>query len=207
MNWTGFNNQDRTRFEAWYASTTLFKERYSYTYVSDYEWYDKCASTVGYLANQYRITYGFCDAAGGGICLALAANNQFAEMSTTDGIEIYAFKDGTTPSHFLINVFGENSNGDLVCLHSGTNSSGTDFAYITTENHLTAVSVIDYTTAANTINNSYGNDYIVQPLYAADEPTPFYVVSGNTELAVFTVIQVQTKKFMVVGKGICVEVE
>lgn len=207
MNWTGFDNHDRTRFEAWYASTTLFKERYSCAYVSDYEWYNACTSAVGNIYNQYRITLGLCDTAGGGICVASATNNSYAEMSTTDGIEIYAFKDGTTPSHCLINVFSENSNGDLVCLHSGTNSSGTDFAYITTENHLTAVSVIDYTTAANTINNSYGTDYIVQPLYAADEPTPFYVVSGNTELALFTVFALSNKKFMVVGKGICVEID
>lgn len=183
----------------YYNGTTLMKNRFTAS-ISDGVIF---TSTLHTLRWKYGLSlgYGVTDS----IASAAFSNNNetvyCAEMLGADDSEIYAFKDES--GHYLVNVYAVNDNNTVFWAHSGKTNNNTNACYVNKTS--TGVSVIDFTTAANIINNSYGTDYIVQPLYASDEKTPFYVISGNTELSAFTVIQVQTKKFMCIGNGLCVE--
>lgn len=184
----------------YYNGTALMKNRFT-ARITDGVIF---TSTLHTLRWKYGSSsgYGVTDSI---VSAAFSNNNEDvygAEMTGVGNAEIYAFKDNS--GHYLVNVYAVNDNNTEFWAHSGKTSNNANACYVNKTS--TGISVIDFTTAANAINNNYGTDYIVQPLYASDEKTPFYVISGNTELSAFTVIQVQTKKFMCIGNGICVEI-
>ena len=197
VNQGGVNNQ----WYNYYNSTTLLKNRFTISGSSDVA----LSSGLHTLHWQYSVSSGdgLRDSVPNAEFVNRSEDVYGAEMTGADNAEIYAFKDNS--GHYLVNVYAVNDNNTEFWAHSGKTSSNTNACYVNKTS--TSVSVIDFTTAANTINNSYGTDYIVQPLCALDEKTPFYVISGNTELPAFTVIQVQMKKFMCIGNGLCVEIE
>lgn len=183
----------------YYNGTTLMKNRFTAS-TSDGVIFTSTLHTLRWKVGSsgYGVTDSIASA-------AFSNNNETvygAEMLGADGSEIYAFKDES--GHYLVNVYAANDNNTVFWAHSGKTSNNTNACYVNKTS--TGISVIDFTTAASTLNNAYGTDYIVQPLYASDEKTPFYVISGNIELPAFTVIQVQTKKFMCIGNGLCVEI-
>ena len=217
MNWTTITNTSYTGMNTWYNSTTLLKTRYETASISQWNWNDSITSTsashtIGFHAETYgQARYGITD--------SIIANANFTSVGAsalnpidflelnTHGAEIYAFRDNTNNTHFLVIGMYETESGDIIHIDYGVDLEDVEHhvAYSKTKNQ--TMDILNYTTAAQTINNSYGTDYVVQPLYIFDEPSPFYTISGNTVLAPFTVIQIQLKKFLVIGKGICVEID
>lgn len=189
----------------YYNATELFKERFTASFES---------SAALFSTDLHNLYWKYGSSSGTGMRdsipnIEFFNNNEYvdgAEMLGKD-TEIYAFRDQS--NHYLINVYGVTENNTAFWLHSGINrnTSSPDVCMVNTSNTPTGINILSYLTANQALNSNYGTDYIIQPLYALDEKTPFYAISGNTELALFTLIQVQTRKFLVVGKGICVEVE
>lgn len=206
MNWTNYAG-NRTGIESLYNSSTYLKQRYTYAYDSSYEWTSVFTSTLNQVRNNFRssYTYGLYDTKVTGTIIPIGVSVDFAETVCANSVEIYAFRDNTTPSHYLVNAFGENESETLFCAHSAVLSDGTSALTINSDKSNDTINVLTLTTAQNTLNNSYGNDYIVQPLCAFDEKTPFYLISGNASLAAFTTVAIGDMVFMSIGNGICVE--
>lgn len=204
MNWTRINYSTvvamKGEFESYYNSTTLMKERYSFTKspVS----FASSLGTIGWHDSSYYITESVI----GSPFSAARGSVDMCEFAGTD-TEIYGVRDVSNPASYLTNVFFITDNNTLMCLHSGTTTGSVDKCTVNTDKSATAIDILNLISVLQTANNNFGNDYIVQPLYLYDEKTPLFTISGNTELAPFSVIQVQTRKFMVIGKGICVEIE
>lgn len=188
------------QWNTYYSGTTLLKNRFTISGSSD----------VTLSSGLHTLYWKYGVSSGAGL-IDSVPNKEFvnrsedvyaAEMLGKD-TEIYAFRD--TSGHYIVNVYGVNDDNVTCWLHSGVASDSTDVCY-TNDSVITAGgSVLGYTTAYNTINNGYGLDYTIQPLCALGKKTPFFIIGGNTELAVFTVLAVNNRKFMVVGKGVCVE--
>lgn len=209
MSWTTYAG-NRQGIEDLYNGSTYLKERYAYSYDTSYEWASIFTSTLNTVRNNFRslVAYGLMDNTVSDYIVPISTAVDFQELVAENDVEVYAFRDNTTPAHFLMNVFGENENGTLFCLHAGVSENGSSFCLMNSDNQTTAVDISSLITAYNTVNTSYGSKYVVQPLVVLDEKTPFYMLAGNTTvLEPFTEILVQTKKFMVVANGICVEVE
>ena len=198
-----------TNLQNYYNTTTLLKNRFSFA-----------SSGTGtnqasvFTSNLHTITIGFDYYYGGkpNLLDSIANlefgnrnnNNYFAELAGINN-EIYAFKD--INNHYLVNVYAPFGEGHEIWIHSGVAADGTEVCKINTDIANNVADTLTLTTAFNTLNNSYGNDYILQPLCVLNEKTPFYIVCGNAQLEVFSNIIVNNKKFMIVGKGVCVEVE
>lgn len=217
MNWTTITDTSYTGMNNWYNSTTLLKSRYETASISQWNWDDTITSTsashtIGFHAATYgQAQYGIRD--------SIIANATFTSVGSsslnpidflelnTHGTEIYAFRDSTNNAHFLCIGMYETESGDVIHIDYGVDIEDTEHFIAYSKNGNQTIDILSYATGVQGLNNSFGNDYIVQPLYIFDEISPFYAISGNTVLSVFTVIQVQSKKFLVVGKGICVEID
>lgn len=217
MNWTTITDTSYTGMNSWYNSTTLLKTRYDTASISQWNWDDSITSTsashtIGFHSGSYgQAQYGIKD--------SIIANATFTSVGAsglnpidflelnTHGAEIYAFRDNTNNAHFLCIGMYETESDDVIHIDYGVDieDGAHQAAYSKTNNQ--TIDILNFTTEAQSINNNFGTDYVVQPLYIFDEASPFYTISGNTVLAPFTVIQVQLKKFLVIGKGICVEID
>lgn len=217
MDWSTITNTSYTGMNNWYNSTTLLKSRYNTASISQWNWDDTITSTSashtiylhtsGYGQSMYGITDGNIANARFTSVGASALNPiDFFELST-HGTEIYAFRDNTNNAHFLCIGMYETESGDVIHIDYGVDIEDTEHFIAYSKNGNQTIDILSYATGVQVLNNSFGNDYIVQPLYIFDEISPFYTISGNTILAPFTVIQVQSKKFLVIGKGICVEID
>lgn len=209
MEWTTYGH-DWTALESLYVDSTYFKERYTFSKTTTGEWstiYTSPANTVRY--NQRTpYDYGLIDDKVINYIIPVGYNVDFAETVIKNGVEIYGFRDATTPSHYLLNLIKEDEDGDYFCLHCGVDVTGVSFCVINSSSVPNALDLSSLITAYIGTNNSYGEKYVVQPLVALDKKTPFYMIAGNTTvLEPFTVAYVQDKKFMIVANGICVEVD
>ena len=187
--------------ETYYNNTTLLKNRFI-----------ESGDGVRLTANLHQLYWKVGLSTGAGLSDNLP-NKEFVDRNTTfygaeiEGInnEIYAFKD--INNHYLVNVYAPFGEGHEIWIHSGVAADGTEVCKINTDIANNVADTLTLTTAFNTLNNSYGNDYILQPLCVLNEKTPFYMICGNAQLEVFSNIIVNNKKFMIVGKGVCVEIE
>lgn len=210
MEWTTYGH-DRNALEALYNNSTYFKDRYTYNYEASYEWASIFTSPANHTVRyNFRAltTYGLVDSTVSNYIIPINNDVGFIETVAKKGIEIYGFRDATTPSHYLFNTLWQNEKGVSFCLHSGVDYEGTSFCVINASDKNSVVDLSSIISAYNAVNTSYGNKYVIQPLVALDEKTGFYLIAGNTTiLEPLTEVQVQDKKFMIVANGICVEVE
>lgn len=209
MEWTTYGH-DRTALEALYNNSTYFKERYTYSYDSSWEWVSIFTSPTNTVRYNFRalVNYGLIDNKVSNYIIPINNDVGFMETVIKNNIEIYGFRDATTPSHYLFNTIGEDDNGEYFCLHSGVDYTDSSFCVINSSTIATAVDISDLISAYNAANTSYGDKYVIQPLIALDKKTPFYMIAGNTTiLEPGTIVLVQDKKFMIVANGICVETE
>lgn len=208
MEWTTYGH-DRTALEALYNNSTYFKERYTYSYDTSWEWASIFTSPTNTVRYNFRslVGYGLIDNKVSNYIIPINNDVGFIETVTKNNIEIYGFRDATTPSHYLFNTLWQNEEGVYFCLHSGVDYEGTSFCVINASDKNSVVDLSSLISAYNAANTSYGNKYVIQPLVALDKKTGFYLIAGNTTvLEPFTEVQVQDKQFMVVTNGICVEV-
>ena len=91
-------------------------------------------------------------------------------------------------------------------MHAGINLSGNAVDVIqssasnTSHNLLTMID-------AHITENAYGSKVYVQPLCLYGEKTPFYtVIGGANEFALFSEFTVSGKTFMVIAKGLCIDI-
>lgn len=209
MEWTNYGH-DRNALEALYNNSTYFKESYGYNYEHSYEWASVFTSPVNHTVRyNFRsiVSYGLVDSTVSNYIIPVNNDVAFTEAVAKNDIEIYGFRDVTTPSHYLFNTIGKEG-GEYFCLHSGVDYTGSSFCAINSSTIATTVDISDLISAYNAANTSYGDKYVIQPLIALDKKTPFYMIAGNTTiLEPGTTVLVQDKKFMIVANGICVETE
>lgn len=218
MNWTSINVRSASGWQSWYDSTAIFKEYYEltslgsdtaeHTFTSDLGIMSFRAGTTsgsnhGIRDNITGKDYSLRNGAGG----EYTALTDYAELSTQN-IEIMAFKDGD-PNHpyWFNDVRFDLDNENKASLRIGYSVDSVYTAVLSNDKTNSAINLIDFINGQHAINDNFGYYYIVQPLYVADEVTPLFTVCGNAVLSTYTVIQVQTRKFLVIGKGICVEIE
>lgn len=206
MDWTTITSQNKTSWQSCYDSSVILKAHFTQSFPGN----DRVnLSSDLYTLSAYLYNSssdGLSDSFMGSKFTNAGYNINYAEFETIDNADVMIFKEATGDK-YLSNVWFDLANNKTGVLHIGLNTGGTAMAKFNTDATSTAVDIINLITATQSANNVIGNDYIIQPLYVYDEKTPLFVISGNTELAPFTLIQVQTRKFFVIGKGICVEVE
>lgn len=212
MEWTRISDVSINGMKAFYNGTTLLKVRYPNMSIDQWNRSDSISSaynTLYFHAGTYGDPrLGFVDSVIGSnvFCSDALDPFDFSEVEADD-VEIYAFRDVTNPSSFLVNIFCQTENETTIVFHCGTDTSNVECFKVNTSKTDAVLDLNDFVTAYQSQNNGFGNDYIIQPLYVYDEKTPLFIISGNTTLSPFTLIQVQSRKFLVVGKGVCVEVD
>lgn len=218
MEWTSINVRYASGWQSWYNDSITFKKYYELTSLGSDTAEHTFTSDLGVISFRYATTsssnHGIRDSitgkdytlrnGSGGEYIALT---NYAEL-TTSNVEIIAFKDGD-PNHpyWFNDVRFDLGNGKKASLRIGYSVDSVYTAMISTDKTSSIVNLIDFINGQHAINDNFGYDYVVQPLYVLDEATPLYTIYGNTILAPFTLIQVQSRKFLVVGKGVCVEVD
>lgn len=210
MEWKRINpGQDESYWLNFYNDTELFKDRFTYGYGGYTVSYTTDLVTLSvHIANgAYDPLRGITDNITNTIHTSGMESFDFTEFISKAGAEIYAFRSAATPTHYLTLVFVTTSDGTNICLHFGTSISEVKKGITNTDKAQGIIDLLSLTTLINSNNNNHGEKYIVQPLYIYDEPTPLLTICGNTELAPFTLIQIQMKKFLVVGNGVCVEID
>lgn len=208
MEWTRFWENDEGQWQSLYNNSTFFKVLFPNAEYANYKarfWNDfyeirkKTYSGSQGIADLFLNNsedYGFTQN---------DHNVDFTEFDGT-GYKAICFRDAINTENYLTGIFADVGLNKIV-LHCGYSKAGVEFASFQSDISNITFSVRNLVVNQHDANDSFGNDYIVQPLYVYGRVTPFYTICGNTELAPFTLIQVQTRKFLVVGKGICVEVE
>lgn len=211
MNWTtipdGGSTQGRLNtWDAWYNGTTLFKARYTWSSPSTGKQATSTDSkSVISFASYSPATGEITDSVTGTVHCAFYKAYDYAETALKNSGELYAFRQNDDTTKWLANVYYQTDAETAIYIHSGKDISGNALCKATTSKNTAMLDLLSFTTAQNTFNNSYGSDYIVQPLCIYDEKTPFYLISGNANLAEFTTVAICDRVFMSIGNGICVE--
>lgn len=202
-------------FQNFYDESVYFKTRftqsvdnYAYTFTSDAGFNDS-------IKSQYLYGYPWglrCTALSNSAEFSTWTNSgeyppmnplDFAEMQN-DNLTLFAFRDRNTPANYLINAFFDTESEDTIVLAAGSATDGTYYgAFVDKElNSSLNYNIVD----TNITNNSFGSDYVIQPLCVFNTQTPFYFVLGSTTLNPFVEFTANGKKFMTISKGICVEI-
>jgi hypothetical protein len=205
MNWTTISAYDASSWSAFYNSSTLFKSHFTAdiqsganaTFTSDFY----SLSTRLYNTGSAGLTDSFLNSKFSDVGYPIG----YAETTDKTGADILMFKE--TAGKHLTNVWFDLPDDKTAVLHIGQNTSGVSLAQLQSDATSQTVDIASLITTLQTANNSVGTDYIVQPLYLYDAKTPLYTISGNAELAPYTVIVIDGKKILTIGRGICVEVE
>lgn len=214
MNWTTIADTSDNGFNNFRNNTTLFKIRYPNGNASHYYWDDSFSNTfctIWFHCSTYgQARYGMKDSIIGDYTFttdgASALNPiDFCEAKYGD-IEVYAFRDATDNSHYFVTTYAKTENDTDIILHSGVDTSNNHHLKAQTSKTNNVLDLLTFTTANQALNSVRGTNYILQPLCVYDEKTPFYIVSGNSNLAAFATITVDNKIFMSIGNGICIEV-
>lgn len=217
MDWTRISG-NTSSFNNWFNGTTYFKVRFpTVNFEDNYVWDNFMRSSLYtlyfHIGTYGQARYGMRDSFIGTsynfTSVGSSAINpiDFAELNIND-IEIYMFKDSTDESHYLTEVIYTTPRGRIVHAHYGVDiNDGEHFLVGKDQDSNNKLDILPLVTNLQTNNNNFGEDYIIQPLYLYDEKSPIYTVCGNTTLAAFTTFIIDNKKFMVIGKGLCVEVD
>lgn len=205
MNWTTISAYDAGSWSNFYNNSTVFKSHFTADIQgSNYATFtsDLCTlttrlySTSGAGLTDSTINYKFTNA---------GYDVDYAEFSTDD-VEAMLFKEHSGDKYYSYVLF-DLANNKTGSLHTGKETNGTNVAKFNTDITSGLIDASGIVTFTQSANNSVGSDYIVQPLCIYDQKSPIFTVSGNTELAAFTKFVVDNRVFIVVGKGLCVEVD
>lgn len=217
MNWTRIYG-NKSSFNNWYSGTTYLKIRFpTFNAEDNFVWNNVIGSSLytlyfhisTYGQARYGIRDDFIGTSYDFTSVGSSSLNpiDFVELNIND-TEIYMFKDSTNESHYLTEVIYTTPKDRLVHAHYGVDINDGEHLLIGTDQDSNSkLDILPLVTNLQTNNNAFGEDYIIQPLYLYDEKSPIYTVCGNTTLAAFTTFVIDNKKFLVIGKGICVEID
>lgn len=205
MNWTTISAYDAWSWSSFYNNSTVFKSHFT----ADIQE----ANYATFASDLCTLTTRLYNTGGAGLTDSVINDKftnagydiDYAEFSTDD-VDVMLFKEHSGDKYYSYVLF-DLANNKISGLHTGKDTGGISVAKFNTDIVSELIDASGAVTFTQSANNSVGNDYIIQPLYVYDQKIPLFMISGNMELAPFTLIQVQTRKFFVVGKGICMEVE
>ena len=182
---------------------TIFKEKFpdSHQVNADKYFYGTTHNVYYQLNSGYGLMDTFLDSAE---FVPRGSALGYAEYQD-DKIKAVFFRDDSVRTHYFTNLWYTGSN-QTIHIHCGTDTS--DVIYLKAGNTEESGSINLLTQIETEItNNAYGSSFYLQPLVIYGIPTTVYKVFGSaTLLAPFTEFSIGNKNFLVIAKGLCIEV-
>ena len=206
MNWTTLTTDwaaNNSEFDnnIW-TEGTIFKEKFpDKRLINADKRYVGTTHTVYYQYNGYGLMDTFL---GSPEFVPRGAALSYAEYQDNK-VKAVFFRDDSVRTHYFTNLWYTGSN-QTIHIHGGTDTS--DVIYLKAGNTEESGSINLLTQIeAEIANNAYGSSIYLQPLVIYGIPTTVYKVFGSaTLLAPFTEFSIGNKNFLVIAKGLCIEV-
>lgn len=207
MNWTTLttnwasNNNSEFDNNVW-TEGTIFKEKFpDKQLINADKRYVGTTHTVYYQSGSYGLMDTFLNSPE---FVPRSAALSYAEYQDNK-IKAVFFRDDSVRTHYFTNLWYTGSN-QTIHLHCGTDTS--DVIYLKAGNTEESGSINLLTQIETEItNNAYGSSFYLQPLVIYGIPTTVYKIFGSaTLLAPFTEFSIGNKNFLVIAKGLCIEV-